>query len=101
MAKVYKMVAVSGDMSSNGMSDTAAVITLTAKQLKIAKEFLAFQKHFQQEFPALFKEQIQSGKLNSKLTELANTDQTLTNKMFDFGIFTTKYDARTSWDIVA
>jgi hypothetical protein len=100
MAKLYKMVAVNGDMGPNGMANTAKVIQLSANQVKLAREWIDCQNTFQQEFPALIKDQMTSGKLNPKLTELLNNDQTLTTKMFDLGIFAHKYDARTSWTIV-
>jgi hypothetical protein len=101
MTKTYKMAAVSGDMSSTGMGTTNKVITLSSKQYKIAQEWIEFQNTFQEQFPILFKEQIQSGKLNDELTNLSIKDQELTNKMFDLDIFCHKYDARTSWKIVA
>jgi hypothetical protein len=99
MAKTFKLVAVSGDMSANGMGNTNKVITLTQSQAKVAQQWIDLQNRFTQRFPSLLKQQIESGVLNEELTELTKKDTELTGKMFDAGIFQHKWDARTSWTI--
>lgn len=86
------LVATSGDLSKNGMGDTNTVIPFDRKYKKSVDAFLkasvAYDVH-------TYNKNFFSNKKRNVYKKYLNTFR----KLKDLGIFNSKYDFRTSWDM--
>lgn len=102
--ETFCLVAKYGDMSEHGIGDTAHVIIFNREYSDVVTNFLIAQ---------VKRETDQFFRLNSKLMKTAKEDKygyeksyklddeyyDYFNKLRSIGFFTSKYDARTSWDL--
>ena len=100
--ETFCLVAKYGDMSAHGMGDTAHVIIFNREYSDVVTNFLIAQ---------VKKETDQSFRMNSRLMKTAKEYEwqkfyklddeyyDYFNKLRSIGFFTSKYDARTSWDL--
>ena len=86
----FCLVATSGDMSKHGMGDKNTVYVFKNKHKKYVDRFLKAQLEYHLQCYSL-----QSGR---ELKYYLNFNKSF-NVLKDIGIFTSKYDARTSWDL--
>ena len=90
--KLY-LVAVSGDCSAQGISNTAEVIPVDSKHNKIIKQFLMAQ----QEQDIELRYWKPKTELNPKYID---NYYKCFEKLKDVGIFNNKYQARTDWELM-
>ena len=100
--ETFCLVAKYGDMSAHGMGDTAHVIIFNREYSNVVTNFLIAQ---------VKRETDQSFRLNSLIMKTSKEDEwqksnklddeyyDYFNKLRSIGFFTSKYDARTSWDL--
>ena len=100
--ETFCLVAKYGDMSAHGMGDTAHVIIFNREYADMVTNFLIAQ---------VKRETDQSFRLNSLIMKTSKKDEWQKsnklddeyydhfNKLRSIGFFTSKYDARTSWDL--
>lgn len=98
----FCLVAVNGDMSSSGMSDTASVIVFNSEYREIVTKFLIAQA--KRNAVNMFNvDLILSGTLSEdQRKELDTTKEeyySLFQELKNIGFFSSKYDARTDWEV--
>ena len=98
----FCLVAVNGDMSSSGMSDTASVIVFNSEYREIVTKFLIAQA--KRNAVNMFNvDLILSGTLSEdQRKELDATKEEyygLFQELKNIGFFSSKYDARTDWEV--
>ena len=98
----FCLVAVNGDMSNNGMSDTASVVIFNHEYREIVTKFLIAQA--KRNAVNMFNvDLILSGTLSEdQRKELDATKEeyySLFQELKNIGFFSSKYDARTDWEV--
>ncbi len=98
----FCLVAVNGDMSNNGMSDTASVVIFNHEYREIVTKFLIAQA--KRNAVNMFNvDLILSGTLSEdQPKELDATKEeyySLFQELKNIGFFSSKYDARTDWEV--
>jgi len=98
----FCLVAVNGDMSNNGMSDTASVVIFNHEYREIVTKFLIAQA--KRNAVNMFNvDLILSGTLSEEQRkELDATKEeyySLFQELKNIGFFSSKYDARTDWEV--
>ena len=98
----FCLVAVSGDMSSKGMSDTSSVIVFNSEYREIVTKFLIAQAK-RNAINMFNVDLILSGTLSEdQRKELDATKEeyySLFQELKNIGFFSSKYDARTDWEV--
>jgi hypothetical protein len=98
----FCLVAVNGDMSNRGMSDTASVIVFNSEYREIVTKFLIAQAK-RNAINMFNVDLILSGTLSEdQRKELDATKEeyySLFQELKNIGFFSSKYDARTDWEV--
>jgi len=98
----FCLVAVNGDMSNNGMSDTASVVIFNHEYREIVTKFLIAQAK-RNAINMFNVDLILSGTLSEdQRKELDATKEeyySLFQELKNIGFFSSKYDARTDWEV--
>ena len=97
MIEKYCLLAISGDMSHNGMSDKSEMIQVKEKHFDIVEEFLMAQtlfkiKNLKAVYDSSFFEREESRKAHKKYWKAVE-------KLYQASIFEHKYQARTEWEL--
>ena len=97
MKEKYCLLAISGDMSHNGMSDKSQIIQVKEKHFDIVEEFLMAQtlfkiKNLKAVYDSSFFEREESKKAHKNYWEAVE-------KLYQASIFEHKYQARTEWEL--
>ena len=97
MKEKYCLLAISGDMSHNGMSDKSEMIEVKEKHFDIVEEFLMAQtlfkiKNLKAYYDRNFFESKESRKAHKKYWKAVE-------KLYQASIFEHKYQARTEWEL--
>ena len=97
MKEKYCLLAISGDMSHNGMSDKSEMIQVKEKHFDIVEEFLMAQtlfkiKNLKAYYDRNFFESKESRKAHKKILKAVE-------KLYQASIFEHKYQARTEWEL--
>ena len=87
------LYATSGDLSEGAMGDKACAIEIKQEDYKLIKNFMAAQNDFLTE--VFFSKNLR----NKKITKCVDRFFSSCEKLFDVGIFTNKYQCRTTWEL--
>jgi len=98
----FCLVAVNGDMSSKGMSDTASVIVFNSEYREIVTKFLIAQAKRNAVYMFNMALPLSGTLLENQRVELDATKEEyydLFQELKNIGFFSSKYDARTDWEV--
>ena len=96
----FCLIAITGDVAHDGMSDTSELIPFANQHFDIVENFLNAQTAFHvNAYKSVLDENLDHFSSNH-LQKLFNNLSTCKSALFDAAIFTNKYQARTIWDIV-
>ena len=90
----YYLYATRGDLSEGAMGDKASVIEIKQEDYKLIKYFMDAQNEFNIE--VFFSEGVNE---NRNQTNYVRKFFSACDKMIDAGIFTNKYQCRTTWEL--
>lgn len=106
--KSYRLACVAGDCSATGMGNKAKIIEVSKDDYAVANRYLKFYDAYydnswgdsivQQRLNfALKNVQIESATVKDLLAKVEQMDTEIRDQMFERGIFTSKFDVRSSW----
>ena len=106
--KSYRLACVGGDMSAQGMGNKAKIIDVSKDDYAVTNRYLKFCDAYydnswgdsivKQRFHFVMKKvKIESATVNDLLAKVDQMDSDIRDEMFERGIFTSKYDVRSSW----
>ena len=90
----YYLYATRGDLSEGAMGDKASVIEIKQGDYKLIKNFMDAQNEFNIE--VFFSEGVNE---NRNQTNYVHRFFSACDKMIEAGIFTNKYQCRTTWEL--
>ena len=106
--KSYRLACVGGDMSAQGIGNKAKIIDVSKDDYAVANRYLTFYDAYydnswgdsicqQRLHFAMNSVKIESATVNDLLAKVQQMDSDIRDEMFERGIFTSKYDTRSSW----
>lgn len=104
----YRLACVGGDLSAHGMSNKATIINVSKDDYAVADRYLKFYDAYysnswgdsivQQTLHfAMENAKIESATVKDLLAKVRQMSTDIKDEMFERGIFTSKYDVRSSW----
>lgn len=104
----YRLACVGGDESAEGIGNKAKIIDVSKDDYAVANRYLKFYYAYydnswgdsivqQRLHFAMKKVKIESATVNDLLAKVEQMDSDIRDEMFERGIFTSKFDVRSSW----
>ena len=106
--KSYRLACIGGDMSAGALGNKAKIIEVSKDHYAVVNRYLHFYDAYyannwgdsivQQRLDFVMKKaKIKSATVNDLLAKVEQMDTEIRDQMFERGIFTSKFDVRSSW----